>query len=205
MFIPKTAAPVHHDKLYESRILYTGEGGGSYLCFVAGGGAHKWSWYGCDLYTGPNHYFCWPPTVNNLLFWTNLLFCHDKMNSVKYTSDWWKMWQLSMLCCGRGAHKQELIWMWSLHKPEHICLLATYCERSVLCRKHCNKTYQDKMNNVKYTLDWFRRMWQLSMFCCRMGCMWKESILIWSLHRPEHMFLLATYCEQSVLHRKHCK
>ena len=33
--------PAHHDKLHESRILYTGEGSGSYLCFVAGEDAHK--------------------------------------------------------------------------------------------------------------------------------------------------------------------
>ena len=36
-FSPENAAPAHHDELHESRILETGEGRGTYLCFVAGG------------------------------------------------------------------------------------------------------------------------------------------------------------------------
>ena len=42
-----------------SPIPRAGKGCDSYLCFVAGVGAHKWSWYGCDLYTILSTYVCW--------------------------------------------------------------------------------------------------------------------------------------------------
>ena len=41
LFSTKNAAPVHHEKLHESRILYTGERRGSFPCFVAIGDAHN--------------------------------------------------------------------------------------------------------------------------------------------------------------------
>ena len=40
LFSPRNAAPALHDKLPESRILWTGEGCGSYPSCVKGGDAH---------------------------------------------------------------------------------------------------------------------------------------------------------------------